>query len=151
MNLDKIDKQLIVYLQEGFPLVLKPFKELGRRLSLREEDVFSRVKALKSGGIIKRIGPIHNPQNLGYKRTLVGMAVDKSKLKDTAGIVNSYVEVTHNYLRQDNNFNLWFTLICPSQKRIRAIIKEIKEKSGIDKIVNLPTIRTIKIKTVFKP
>ncbi len=150
-ELDEIDKKLIACLQEDFPLVMAPFKRLGKRLSVGEEEVISRVKRLKDRGIIKRIGVTHNPQNLGYKRALVGMLAPENKLKKTVEIVNAFSEVTHNYLRRDDSFNLWFTLICPTQKRINEIIKEIKRKSGIKKIISLPTIRTIKIKTVFKP
>ena len=149
-KLDSIDKKLIVELQENFPLVLRPFQALGRRFSITEEETIERVKRLKSCGIIKRIGSIHNPQNLGYKRTLAGMCVPEGKLEEVAGMVNSFKEVTHNYLRQDDTFNLWFTLICPTEKRIKAILREIKQKSRIKDMVNLPTIMTIKIRTVFK-
>ena len=150
--LDELDKKLVVLIQERFPLVLRPFKALASSLSVSEDDVMRRVRRLKARGIIKRIGPVHNPQNLGYRRrTLAGMLVPEGKLEETVKIVNSFVEVTHNYLRRDDSFNLWFTLICPTQKRIDEIIREIKRKSGIKKLINLPTIRTIKIKTVFKP
>lgn len=150
-KLDAIDKKLITCLQEDFPLVLRPFQELGKRLSITEKETIKRVKRLKACGIIKRIGAVYDSENLGFKRTLVGMPVPAHKLTHVAEIINSFSEVTHNYLREDPQFNLWFTLICPSQKRISAIIKDIKQKSGIKDIINLPTIKTIKIKTVFKP
>lgn len=149
-SLDAIDKKLLVFLQEDFPLELRPFKELGRRLSLDEDDTIARVKRLKSCGIIKRIGPIHNTEKIGYKRTLVGMSVPKNKLRRTVDAVNGFSEVTHNYLRKDSRFNLWFTLICPTYSRINSILKVIKRQSGVKEIISLPTVRTIKIKTVFK-
>ena len=150
--MDSIDKKLIILLQENFPLVLRPFQALARSLSVSEDEIIRRIKRLKAGGIIKRIGPVHNPQNIGYpRRSLVGMLVAENRLKETVEIVNSFSEVTHNYLRSDECFNLWFTLICPTVKRVNAIIREIKFKSGIKDMVNLPTLRTIKIKTVFKP
>lgn len=152
VNLDELDKKLIVFLQEDFPLVLRPFQALARRLSASEDEIIRRVRRLKERGIIKRIGSVHNPQNIGYRRrALVGMLAPPDKLKKTVDIVNSFAEVTHNYLRRDDSFNLWFTLICPTQKRIDDIIRQIRCKSGIKKLISLPTIRTIKIKTVFKP
>ena len=149
-KLDELDKKLVVLLQENFPLVLNPFEKLGRRLKLSEEEIISRIKRLKSLGIIKRIGPIHNPEASGFKRTLVGMSAPEDKLKKAVELINSFKEVTHNYLRKDDTFNLWWTLICPSQKRIKEIIRTIKNKSGIKAVVNLPTVKTVKIKTVFK-
>lgn len=149
-SLDAIGRKLLVFLQEDFPLCLRPFKELGRRLSLGEDEVISRVKRLKSRGIIKRIGPIHNTEKIGYKRTLVGMRVPKSKLNRVVDAVNGFSEVTHNYLRKDSRFNLWFTLICSSHSKINSILKAIKHQSGVSEIISLPTVKTIKIKTVFK-
>lgn len=150
-KLDKLDKKLVVILQENFPLVLRPFQKLGKELGLAEEEVISRIKRLKSFGIIKRIGPIYNPEAIGFKRTLVGMSVSRDKLKKAARIINSFKEITHNYLRKDDTFNLWWTLICPTRKRINEIIRSIKQKSGIKAAVNLPTIKMIKIKTIFRP
>lgn len=149
-SLDATDRKLLVFLQEDFPLEPRPFKELGRRLSLDENEAIARVRRLKACGIIKRIGTIHNSEKIGYKRTLVGMSVHKNKLEQVAGVVNAFPEVTHNYLREDSRFNLWFTLICPTYARINSIIKAVKRQSGINEIISLPTVRTIKIRTVFK-
>ena len=149
--MDNIDKKLLFYLQEKFPLVLRPFKKLGKDLNLSEEEVIRRTKRLKGLGLIKRIGPVHSSENLKFKRTLVGMRVPPEKIGQTASLINSFSEVTHNYLRDDPEFNLWFTLICPSENKIKRILKAIKEKSRIKTIISLPTVRTIKIKTVFQP
>ena len=150
-KLDELDKKLVLLLQENFPLVLRPFQKLGKELGLAEEEVISRIKRLKSLGIIKRIGPIYNPDASGFKRTLIGISAPEGKLKKIVEIINSFKEVTHNYLRKDDIYNLWFTLICPTQRRSDEIIRTIKERSGIKAVVNLPTIKMIKIKTVFKP
>jgi len=125
-KLDELDKKLVVLLQENFPLVLNPFEKLGRRLKLSEEEVISRIKRLKSLGIIRRIGPIHNPEASGFKRTLVGMSAPEDKLKKAVELINSFKEVTHNYLRKDDTFNLWWTLICPTRRRSNEIIRTIK-------------------------
>lgn len=148
--LDEFDKKLITCLQEDFPLVLKPFQELADRLNLTQDEVLFRVWRLKAIGIIKRIGPIYNPEKLGFKRTLVAMSVPEHRLAEVAGLVNGLKEVTHNYLRQDSKFNLWFTLICPTQERINSILREIKAKTKVKSIIDLPAIKTIKVKAVFK-
>lgn len=150
-SLDDIDKKLLFCLQEKFPLVLRPFRKLGDDLGLSEGEVIRRTLRLKASGLIKRIGPVHSSENLKFKRALIGMSVPAGQIDSVAGIINSFSEVTHNYLRDDPKFNLWFTLICPSQDGIRRILREIKEKSGIKTMISLPTIRTIKIKTVFQP
>ncbi|MDP2234226.1 MAG: Lrp/AsnC family transcriptional regulator, partial [Actinomycetota bacterium] len=56
--------------------------------------------------------------------------------------------VTHNYLREDH-YNIWFTLIAPSDADIACILGEIAESTGIDDILDLPAIRLFKIKVDF--
>ena len=150
MPLDNLDKKLLILLQENFPLMPRPFKRLAKRLSLCEEEVITRVKRLKACGIIKRIGSVYDSENLGFKRTLVGVSVSDGKLKKVVDLVNGFSEVTHNYLRKGSRFNLWFTLICPTYSRINSILKTIKRKTAVKEIINLPTVKTIKIKTIFK-
>jgi len=149
--LDDFDKKLIIYLQEDFPLVLKPFRDLANKLNLTEDEVLFRITRLKAIGMIKRIGPIYNPEKLGFQRTLAAMSVPKSNLTKVVSLVNGFTEVTHNYLREDLKFNLWFTLICPTKDRVKSILREIKTRSGIRKLISLPSIKAIKVKAIFKP
>ena len=79
------------------------------------------------------------------------MSVPKNKLTEVVSLVNGFNEVTHNYLRQEIKFNLWFTLICPTKDRIKSILREVKTRSGIRKIISLPSIKAIKVKAIFKP
>lgn len=150
-HLNELDKKLVIHLQENFPLTLRPFKRLAEMLSTTEEQVIARVRRLKSKGVIRRIGPTYNPEKLGYRRTLIGMSVPRARLKQVADLINRFSEVTHNYLREDSKFNLWFTLICPSDKRINAVIRQLKQKTAVKEILNLPTVKTIKIKAMFRP
>jgi DNA-binding Lrp family transcriptional regulator len=75
--------------------------------------------------------------------------VPEEKIKVFVGLVNGYKGVTHNYLR-GHDYNVWFTLIAPSTKDIEDVLNEISEKTGVKEILNLPTIRTFKIKVDFE-
>ncbi|MEK7274974.1 MAG: Lrp/AsnC family transcriptional regulator, partial [Candidatus Desantisbacteria bacterium] len=66
-----------------------------------------------------------------------------------ADIVNAYTEVTHNYQR-DEDYNLWFTIAAKSPEEIQKIIEEIREKTGIKRIINLPSTKTFKIRVRFE-
>jgi hypothetical protein len=91
---------------------------------------------------------VFDSKKLGYHSTLVAMRVPPEKIEETARIVSSYNGVTHNYEREDK-FNLWFTLIAESKEKIEEIIAEIRQKTGISDILNLPAIRLYKIKVNF--
>ena len=146
--MDEIDRKILNNLQKDFPVSTRPYQTLGRKLGCSEEDVFSRVKKMKRAGLIRRLGASFDSRKLGFKSTLVGMKVPAKRLKRVISIVNKYEGVTHNYLREDK-FNLWFTLIAPSQEAIESILHQIRGKSGIDEILNLPAKRLFKISVNF--
>ncbi|MGQ9455304.1 MAG: siroheme decarboxylase subunit alpha [Armatimonadota bacterium] len=148
VQIDEVDRQLLNTMQSGFPVTRRPFEVLGRELGISEQEVLARVRTLHSCGIIRRIGPSFESRKLGYASTLVAARVPQDQLKHVAGIINSYREVTHNYLR-DCEYNLWFTLISESQDRLDRLIDEIKQRTAVRDMVSLPATRIIKLKLDF--
>jgi hypothetical protein len=69
-------------------------------------------------------------------------------VEPVAAILNDMCEVTHNYLRNDP-FNMWFTLIAPSQERIDALLDRIRGEDGVGEVLSLPAERMFKIKVHF--
>jgi DNA-binding Lrp family transcriptional regulator len=149
MNLDKLDKELINLIQNGFPVVPEPYKELARQLDTSEEEIINRLRALLDTGVIRRLGGIFDSRKVGYTGTLCAMKVPEDRIEFVAKIVNEYPGITHNYLR-DHDYNMWFTLLAESNEKINHILNEIRERTGIQDILNLPASRIFKIKVNFK-
>lgn len=145
--LDDVDKKILNAIQIDFPLVNKPFKELGKTLGLEEDDVIRRIQRLQKEGAIRRIGPIISTKKTGGMGTLVAMKVPPERVDEVAGIINEYEEVSHNYLRPAN-FNVWFTVSAQSEDKLNEILDELKEKTGCE-LRNLPTKRLFKIGVKF--
>lgn len=146
--MDNVDKRLLNLLQEGLPVEYSPFLILGKKLGVSEEEIISRIEKLKSQGYIRRLGGIFNSKNLGYFSTLCAMKVPEKSIGYTAKIVNSYDEITHNYIR-DDEYNMWFTIIAPSEHRIAEIIENIKKKTLVEDILNLPSSKVFKVKVAL--
>lgn len=147
-KMDSMDKRLISEIQANFPLDPRPFRVLGQRFGLSEAEVLERIHRMKKDGLIHRIGAVFDSNKLGYVSTLVAAKVPPEKLDQIVTIINRYPGVTHNYLR-DHQFNLWFTLIAPSQAAIQQIIDTIRRKADIETIYSLPAQRTFKIQVNF--
>jgi DNA-binding Lrp family transcriptional regulator len=106
------------------------------------------VERLKDSGIIRRIGASFSSRAVGFSSTLCAARVPRRKMRKFISVVNSYPGVTHNYERE-GDYNIWFTLIAPSGKRINEILAEISQKTGITDILNLPASKIFKIAVDF--
>ena len=147
--MDDIDRNIINEIQSDFPITPRPYHELGRRLNLSESEVIKRVKRLKEGGIIRRIGGNFNSRRLNFTSTLCAAKVPEEKIDRFVRVVNSYPGVTHNYLR-NHDYNIWFTFIAPNMPTVENSLKEISEATGVIEIHNLPAVKIFKIKVDFE-
>jgi DNA-binding Lrp family transcriptional regulator len=145
---DEVDRSILNEIQSDFPISSRPYHELGKRLSLSEKEVLDRVKVLKAEGIIRRIGGNFNSRMLNFTSTLCAAKVPAEKLEEFVKAVNRHPGVTHNYQR-NHEYNVWFTFIAPSMASIEKALQEIRKATGVADILNLPALRTFKIKVDF--
>jgi DNA-binding Lrp family transcriptional regulator len=146
--MDPKDRLILNAIQRNFPVTHRPFLALGRKLGMREKEVLERVRKLKAAGVIRRIGASFSAGAVGFRSTLCAAKVPPQKVQDFVAVVNSYPGVTHNYERE-GDYNIWFTLIVPSRRRMEEILTEISRRTGVKKILNLPATKTIKIAVDF--
>jgi DNA-binding Lrp family transcriptional regulator len=147
--MDNTDKKILNEIQSHFPISSRPFNELGKRLALPESDVLERIRGLKEDGIIRRIGGNFHSNRLNFTSTLCAARVPEEKIEHFVKTVNHYPGVTHNYLR-NHAYNIWFTFIAEDMAYIDDALEEISEKTGIREILNLPAVKTFKIKVDFE-
>ncbi|KUK81449.1 MAG: Transcriptional regulator [Pelotomaculum thermopropionicum] len=148
MKPDPVDNKLINLIQSNFPLVPEPYREIGAILGIGEDEVMDRIKRLRENGVLRRLGGIFDSRKLGYAGTLCAIKVPEGRIDETAAVINSYSGVTHNYIRE-HRFNMWFTVLAPSQDELDEIIKQIKSRTGINDIMVLPAEKIFKIRVNF--
>ena len=148
LSLDGVNRLILKEIQRNFPITHRPFLALARKLKLREREIMERVQKLKDAGIIRRIGASFSAPALGFSSTLCAAKVPKRKIAEFVTAVNTYPGVTHNYERE-GDYNIWFTLIAPSESKINQILGDISRKTGIKGILNLPALQTFKIAVDF--
>jgi len=146
---DRIDREILNIVQEGLPLDARPFKTLGARVGIDEDDALERVRMLKNEGTIRRIGAVFDAGNLGFKSTLCAARVPDDRLERFVDIVNSYRGVTHNYLR-NYEYNVWFTFIAPTKNEIEKSLADISRETDISNIISMPVKRRFKIDARFR-
>lgn len=139
-----LERKLLDEAQSAFPVCSRPYAELGNRVGCSEQEAYDTVRRLRERGIIRRIGGIFNSGALGYTSELVAMKVPGERIEDVASIVSEYHGVTHNYEREGDEYNLWFTITADTRRELDQIMGDIQKRTGIEHIMRLPARRVFK-------
>ena len=64
---ESLDRPLAAAMEDGLPLVDRPFLAIGQGLGLTEAKVLSRLETLKRAHVVRRLGVIVRHRKLGYR------------------------------------------------------------------------------------
>ena len=67
------ERRLLLAIQDGLPIVARPYESVAQRLGMTEAQVLSLLASLMARGVVKRLGAVPNHYALGI--TANGMAV----------------------------------------------------------------------------
>ena len=135
-DLDDIDRRLINRLQDGLPLVARPYAAVADELEIAEGDLLYRLERLREGGVLSRFGPMYHAERLGGGLTLAALAVPEADFERVIDAVNAFPEVAHNY-RREHELNMWFVLATETPEAIDTAIAGIEAATGLP-VYNMP-------------
>ena len=127
--MQELDKKILDKYQRDFPLDPNPFGVIAQKLGVGEEEVLSSFQRLEQSETISRLGAIVKNGAFGAS-TLAALKVPGDRLEQVAALVSAYEGVNHNYERE-HDYNLWFVLSAPDQKRLEEILGEIESRTGL--------------------
>jgi DNA-binding Lrp family transcriptional regulator len=143
-EVDEKSQLLLNVMQDEVPLVDRPYKALGEKIGLSEDDVVARVRKLKDDGVLRQVSTIFDTRSLGYHSSLVACKAPEGKADQVAEILNQHPGVSHNYARR-HDFNIWFTIAVPGNSSLQAHVDVLQAESGAQSIRLMPTLRLFKI------
>jgi DNA-binding Lrp family transcriptional regulator len=132
--------------QRDFPLIERPFAEVGRGVGLDEAGTIATFRRLSDAGIIARIGAVVRPHSIGAS-TLAAVRVPPDRLEAVAATISAEPLVNHNYERT-HAINLWFVIAGPQQQAIADTIGRIERSTGLAVLV-LPLLQAYHIDLGF--
>lgn len=130
MLLSPEDVRILARLHGGLPLVDRPFAEVGAELSLSEEQLIERLRALLSHGVLSRFGPLFQIERAGGRFVLAALAVPEHRYAAVTAQVNALPEVAHNY-RREHELNMWFVVAADSPEKAEAALQRIEADTGL--------------------
>jgi siroheme decarboxylase len=132
--------------QRDFPLVPRPFAQIGAEDGVTENEVIDMIDGLVVDGRLGRIGATVRPNVMGAS-TLAAISVPRDRLDEVAAVVSAEACVNHNYERE-NAINLWFVVTAPDKASLAAILGRIRTRTGLE-ILDLPLERAYHIDLGF--
>ena len=85
---------------------------------------------------------------LGYRSTLCAAKVPEGDLDRVAAAINAFPQVTHNYLRDNDQYNVWFTVIAEGEQGVSRTVREIERAAGVE-VRDFSSLAFYKIKVNF--
>ncbi|MBL8483590.1 MAG: Lrp/AsnC family transcriptional regulator [Rhodocyclaceae bacterium] len=126
--MDALDLRLCSEFERDFPVVARPFAEIGARLGESETLTRARFGNLLQSGRIARIGAVFAPHAFGAS-TLAAFAVAPDLLHATAAVVNACAEVSHTCTR-DHHYNLWCVATASDAAALARRLQRLQEDIG---------------------
>ncbi|MDD2835427.1 MAG: AsnC family transcriptional regulator [Methanothrix sp.] len=133
--MDEKDLDLLKIAQDGVELASRPYRVLGDRVGISEEEVIVRLRALQEAGIIRRFAATIGHRALGIvANAMIAWRVAPEEV-ETAGMLFAGVdEVTHCYERavaEDWPYNLYTMVHSKSRGDCLMIADRLSQRSGI--------------------
>ncbi len=145
-----LDKRILMELQYRFPLTETPYLEISERLGIGFGDLKKRIEKLRSNLTIKRIGFNINYKASGKVAALVAMRIQDPVAKETLRkILLRDPEVTHNYVRIHERYDIWFVIKRRTTEDLMASVEEIARAVGSKDYLVLLGKRTYKLSVKF--
>lgn len=139
---------LLKTIQRDFPIVSRPFEQIGGEFGFSERAVIDAITNYKTDGFIRALGPVFEPRRLGYVSTLVAAQVDMDRIAEIAAAILDIHEITHNYVRE-NDWNLWFTITARNADILENLVKWAEKFPGVTQVMSLPVTQVFKIDAVW--
>lgn len=146
--MNEIEKKILNEIQNNFPVVSKPFAEIGNRTGISEEKVLEILSHLKKDGILRRIGALFDKDKFSFASALIALSAESDCIDDVVKKINSIKGVTHNY-RRNHHYNIWFTLSAETKEIFESELAEIRRMKGVKDLMSLPCVKQFKLRAVF--
>lgn len=123
------ERRLLAALEDGLPLVSRPYQAVGERVGLGEAEVIETLRRLAARGVIRRLGLILRHRALGYRANAMTVwDVPDMAVPDAAAALTRLSFVTLCY-RRPRRPPLWpYNLFAMVHGKDRALVEaEVEE------------------------
>ncbi|MDD5240544.1 MAG: Lrp/AsnC family transcriptional regulator [Sulfuricella sp.] len=130
---------LIGAIQQGLPLVPRPFAEIGAGIGLSESEVIAGLGQLLEQGVIKRMGVVVRHRELGYRaNAMVVWDIPDDRVSALGQCVGQFDFVTLCYQRPRRlptwRYNLFCMIHGRDRDEVLSHVAQLKEQCGLNDV-----------------
>ena len=131
--LGELERRLVMALQEGLPLFIRPFQILASRVGCDESEVLERISRWCEEGIIKRFGVVVRHHELGYTaNAMLVQDIPDALIGEFAAMLAHEPGVTLCYQRPrvlpEWPYNLFCMIHGQARDEVEAKIAELRAR-----------------------
>ena len=118
---DPRDRMILAAIEDGLPLIERPYCAVADRLDLGQTEVIDRLQHMKASGIVTRFGCVVRHEKLGYRSNAMAVwDVPGDRLDDVVESFARHPKVTLCY-RRPRYLPAWpYNIFCMVHARSRA-------------------------------
>ncbi len=146
--ISKTEMEIVRALQEGLPLVSRPYSLVAEKLGITEKELLNAIRDMADRGLIRRFGAAVRHQDLGF--TANAMVVWKARedtVEEAGLILSGFSEVSHCYQREicgEWQYNLFTMVHGRTEEECRAVAEAMSKASGIEDYLVLFSMAELK-------
>lgn len=146
---EDLDRRMLMELQYRFPLTETPYLDVAERLGIGFDVLRKRIEKMRADFTIKRIGFNINYRASGKVAALVAVKAGGASKDALRRILLRDPEVTHNYVRDHERYNVWFVIKRRSVEELVRDVEHAVRLSGAEEHLILLGKRTFKLSVKF--
>jgi DNA-binding Lrp family transcriptional regulator len=138
-QLEDADRRLLAAIQNGLPLVSRPFAEIGARLGLGEVEVMARLQQMQTRGVIRRFGVVVRHHEVGYgANAMVVWDVPDEQVRELGRCLAGFDFITLCYRRPRHlpqwRYNLYCMIHGKSREEVHAHLEWMVNRCGLQSL-----------------
>lgn len=127
---DGRDRRVLAAIENGLPIVGRPYRDVAKNLGLKEEAVIERLQQLTAAGVVSRFGCVVRHRVLGYIANAMAVwDVPDDKVEEVASRFIRNPQVTLCYRRPrrlpDWPYNLFCMVHAKTRRDAYAVIDDL--------------------------
>ena len=133
---DPVDKALLGAIEDGLPIVSRPYARVAEAIGIGEEEVIERLRRLVVQGIVRRLGLVVRHRAVGFVANAMAVwDVPDETVDERAAELAKSPCVTLCYRRPRRlpewPYNLFCMVHGRERETVRAQIAELAERAGL--------------------